>query len=106
MSSDFTKFILRPSKADKISICFKARRGKVECFTIQYRSKINESWRTVIRYDTSHGYAHKHTYSYKKKRKIRTITLSGNYGSIFTHSYNEIIDKMKRGRIKENFMFQ
>ncbi len=34
-------------------------------FVVQYEIKINEEWYPVVRYDTSHGFAHKDILSYR-----------------------------------------
>jgi hypothetical protein len=39
--------------------------GKVIEFVVQYEIKISEEWYPVVRYDTSHGFAHKDTLSYR-----------------------------------------
>ncbi len=39
--------------------------NKIIEFVVQYEIKINEEWYPVVRYDTSHGFAHKDKLSYK-----------------------------------------
>ena len=34
-------------------------RGKVQSFVVQYEILLGERWVPIVRYDTSHGYAHK-----------------------------------------------
>ena len=33
--------------------------GAITNFVIQYEAKIDDEWRTIVRYDTAHGYPHK-----------------------------------------------
>lgn len=41
--------------------------NKIIEFVVQYEIKINDEWYPVVRYDTSHGFAHKDKLSYKDK---------------------------------------
>lgn len=50
-------------------------RGRVVRFTIQYETKIGDTWHEVIRYDGGHGFAHKDIYN-RHGRKLRQIPLS------------------------------
>jgi hypothetical protein len=49
-------------------------------------------WEKITRYDTKHGYAHKHLLHYNKKRNNRELMLgqSEKYNDIFTESLKEI----------------
>ena len=37
-----------------------SRTGKITDFLVQYEVLIDGKWAPVVRYDTAHGYAHKH----------------------------------------------
>ena len=39
--------------------------SKIIEFVVQYEIKINNEWYPIVRYDTSHGFAHKDRLSYK-----------------------------------------
>ena len=64
---------------DKIRICFTKNRGKVEYFIVQYSALIKGKWRSIMRFDTCHGYAHKHTFHLPKKLIQKNIKLSGEF---------------------------
>ena len=36
-----------------------SEKGEVKGFIVQFETKINDKWMPVVRYDTSHGFAHK-----------------------------------------------
>lgn len=74
---------------DKIRIAFQKRRGKIEYFIVQYYVLINSRWRSIMRYDTCHGYAHKHTFHMNKKEYIIKLTSEGD-------SLNEVFTEVIR----------
>jgi hypothetical protein len=61
---------------------------------------INNRWRSVMRIDTCHGYAHKHTFHRKNREYV--IRLEGDLNEVFTESKESIIKNFRK--IKENFL--
>lgn len=89
---------------DKIRVYFKKYRGKIAKFIIQYLGLINSRWRSIMRVDTCHGYAHIHTYHLAKKESV--VKLSSNpegNNKLFTIYKGYIIKNFKK--IKDNFIF-
>jgi hypothetical protein len=39
-----------------------AEKGRVLDFVVQYETRYSERWLPVVRYDTAHGYPHKHLF--------------------------------------------
>ena len=48
--------------ADRLEVAFTKQRGKVTAFSIQYQAIIRGQWVSVVRYDTNHGYLHRHRF--------------------------------------------
>mgnify|MGYP000497098539 CR=1 FL=1 len=91
------------TEEDKIRIVFRKRRGKIEYFIVQYSALINSRWRSIMRFDTCHGYAHKHTFRLKGKEYIINLTNRGDdLNSIFTEYSNYIRKDFQK--VKENFL--
>lgn len=55
---------------------------KIVYFSVQYETKIRDKWYPVVRYDTSHGFAHRDLIN-KKGRVIKT--------PIFIYDYNDAL---------------
>lgn len=47
---------------DRLEVAFTKERGKVTAFSIQYQAVIRGNWQSVVRYDTNHGYLHRHRF--------------------------------------------
>jgi hypothetical protein len=101
MPSHPTQFILSPTKEDKIFVRFKAERGKVVEFTIQYYAKTPKGWRTIRRYDTAHNHAHMDIYSFQKRGKMQQVHLEGEYGDIYTSALRKV--KQEYQKLKEDY---
>ncbi len=105
MPAKLTKYEIHPSEKDRICVSFKVDRGRVISFTVQYQTQVEREWRSILRFDTAHGHAHKDIYGYSKKRKLRSVTIPGSdYGLILTESLKQITNKWSK--MKENFMHQ
>jgi len=91
------------TKEDKLRISFVKRKGKITHFIIQYSALINSRWRSIMRIDTCHGYAHKHTFHLKNKEYIMDLTESGDdLNEVFTE-YTRYVKK-NFIKIKDNFL--
>ncbi len=91
------------TEEDKIRVSFRKRRGKIEHFSIQYFALINSRWRSIMRFDTCHGYAHKHTFHLHKKEYIINLTSDGdNLNEVFTESKEHIKNNFEK--IKSNYL--
>lgn len=91
------------TKEDKIRIAFRKKRGKIEYFIVQYSALINGRWRSIMRFDTCHGYAHKHTFHLKGKEYIMNLTgREDNLNEVFTKSSKYVKNNFEK--IKSNFL--
>jgi len=52
------EFYLTSDSEDRIRVNFLKEKGEILEFMIQYEAKISEKWYSIIRYDTSHNFAH------------------------------------------------
>jgi hypothetical protein len=52
-------FYLSPEATDRLRIIARKDKGEIREFVAQYEALISEEWRSVVRYDTAHGFAHK-----------------------------------------------
>ena len=62
--------------------------GDVVKFTIQLEVESKERWRTVIRYDTAHGYAHIDRLNLQGKRRKERLHL--NFSDALTRAERDI----------------
>lgn len=103
MNKKEVKYILSPSKEDRIFVSFQILKGKIINFVIQYHSLTEKGWRTIVRYDTCHNIAHKHIFHYSSKKEGRHLLgKKKDYNEIYTRAYKEITEKYEK--IKENYL--
>jgi hypothetical protein len=50
---------------DRLRVSAFRKKAEVVKFVVQYEALINDSWRPIVRYDTSHGFAHKDIIHYR-----------------------------------------
>lgn len=89
---------------DKVRVRFKKDWGRVLSFAVQYYALVKGQWRSIIRVDTVHGFAHKDIYHYLHGKKY-TILLSENlrdYNNLLNESVRDI--KQNFERIKRNYL--
>lgn len=99
-NADYSYFL---SEEDKIRIAFTKKRGKIEFFIVQYSALINSRWRPIMRFDTCHGYAHKHTFHLRNKEYIIDLTKRGDIlNEVFTESSSYV--RQNFNKIKENYL--
>ena len=95
-----TDYILRPTQEDKIRVLFLENRGKIRHFVVQYHALIDSRWKTIMRIDTCHGYAHKHTLHARDKEYV--VRLPGDLNTVFTEARGFILENYLK--IKENYL--
>jgi len=52
-------FTLSEEKEDRIRVTAQKGKGQILKFVVQYEALIQGKWHPIVRYDTSHGFAHK-----------------------------------------------
>lgn len=57
-----TTFKLTFTWEDEVDITIKKENGRIISFSVNYRTKMDDRWCDVIRYDTAHGMIHVHKF--------------------------------------------
>lgn len=86
---------------DKVKIIFAQNHGKIIKFVVQYYALVGRRWRTVMRIDNCHGFAHQHVYHLRGKGY--KLSLNKDTNIAFTEAQGYI--KKNFVKIKENFLF-
>lgn len=60
-------FALSDDLEDRIRVTALKKKDKILKFVVQYEALIVGEWRAIVRYDTSHGFAHKDIIHYNGK---------------------------------------
>lgn len=58
---------------DRLRVSALKRRGEIVKFVVQYEALIESEWRPIIRYDTSHGFAHKDIIHYNGEQEKQPL---------------------------------
>ncbi|MGB9629123.1 MAG: DUF7718 family protein [Thermodesulfobacteriota bacterium] len=59
MSKKRVEYVIRIGRFDRYRHLHIKERGKIVFFRVQYETYIRNYWYPVVRYDTSHGFAHR-----------------------------------------------
>ena len=89
------------SPEDKVRIFFRQNRGEIDHFIIQYYAKLDGKWRTIMRIDTCHGFAHLHVFHANGKERV--VRLPGDLNSVFTERRDMVMNNFIK--IKENYLY-
>ena len=84
-------------------MCHTRSKGKVTEFMVQYEIFVKDKWHPVVRYDTSHGYAHKDL-MHADGRKEKTHLLFTDLNICLTYAENDLRANWKfyrKGFLKE-----
>lgn len=52
-------FYLSPDREDRLRVVAQKERGRILGFLVQYEARIRDRWGAIVRYDTTHGFAHR-----------------------------------------------
>ncbi len=83
-------------------------RKVVEVVDVSYEHKVNDQWFTVVRYDSEHGYLHRHSRIHDFQKEIVTtigVKKKGDAGKWLTWAIKDIISRYenyKKGFLKKN----
>ena len=58
-------YTLSDDLEDRIRVKALKKKDKIVKFVVQYEAVIKNQWRAIVRYDTSHGFAHKDIIHFK-----------------------------------------
>lgn len=102
-----TSFKMAFTWEDEVDVTIKKDDGKIISFAVNYRTKINDRWHDVIRYDTAHGRMHAHKFWISSKiiplkgyavtdMKTAVIESVKDIKSNWEKYKNRLIEKVKR----------
>jgi hypothetical protein len=87
---------------DRLEVAFIKERGKVTGFSIQHQAFIRGEWVSVVRYDTHHGYLHRHRFWLDEHDQIDEREPRGmpaaDYTIPFKTAYDELCAKWRTFR--------
>ncbi len=74
---------------DRLRVSALKQKGKILKFVVQYEAFIENKWRAIIRYDTSHGFAHKDIIHYDGKQAKQPLYFP-DWNIAFTFAIQEL----------------
>lgn len=83
------EYAIRIGKSDRYRHKHIMKRGKIVYFRIQYETMIGGSWYPVVRYDTSHGFAHRDLIN-RKGEATKTPLFISDYNDALTFGENDL----------------
>jgi len=89
MSLKETEYVIRIGSSDRYRHLHIKERSKIIFFRIQYETKINDKWYPVVRYDTTHGFAHRDLMSLEGSLE-KTPLFNQNYNDALTFAESDL----------------
>lgn len=89
MSNKRIEYVIRIGHLDRYRHFHITERGKIVFFRLQYETKVKNTWYPVVRYDTSHGFAHRDLMSMKGEVK-KTPLFKQDYNDALTFAENDL----------------
>ncbi|MBE0427561.1 MAG: hypothetical protein IBX72_13075 [Nitrospirae bacterium] len=83
------EYIIRIGPDDRYRHSHIKEKGKIIYFSIQYETKIDDKWHTVVRYDTAHGFAHRDLMNIHG-RVDKTPLFNQDYNDALTFAENDL----------------
>ena len=83
------EYIIRLGPSDRYRHLHIKEKGKIVFFRIQYETKISDTWYTVVRYDTAHGFAHRDQLDAKGKVE-KTPLFNQDYNDALTFAESDL----------------
>ena len=78
-------FLLSEELEDRLRVSALKRKGVIIKFVVQYEAYIENNWRHIIRYDTSHGFAHKDVIHYNGEQEKQPLYFP-DFNTAFTYA--------------------
>ena len=95
------EYIIRLGSADRYRHKHIRRKGKIVYFSVQYETMIEEKWYPVVRYDMSHGFAHRDLMNIRGE-SVKTPIFMQDYDDALTFAESDL--KINWELYKERFL--
>ena len=103
MKKRYSYSLVPGSEADILHVKFEKGKGRIKNFSIQYVALIEGKSHEIMRFDTFHGYAHRHTFHLRSDEFRMDLTGQGEgLSNVFTQSLEYIKNDFEK--IKENYL--
>ena len=89
MPKNKVEYVIRIGPSDRYRHLHVRERGKIVFFRIQYETRIGNRWYPVVRYDTSHGFAHRDMMSLKGS-VTKTPLFKQDYNDALTFAESDL----------------
>lgn len=86
-----------PVPGDRVTVRFRAAKGKIADFAVQYFSEIDGIAYEIVRYDGSHGHPHRDTLDHRG-RVVRKTWLDTDHNTAMTDAIDDLTDHWERYR--------
>jgi hypothetical protein len=83
------EYVLRVGPSDRYRHLHIKERGRIVFFRVQYETKIRDRWFPVVRYDTTHGYAHRDLLNIRGDVE-KTPLFNQDYNDVLTFAENDL----------------
>ena len=74
---------------DRLRVSALRQKNEIVKFVVQYEVLINERWRPIVRYDTSHGFAHKDIIHFKDEEDKQPLYFQ-DFNMAFTFAIQDL----------------
>jgi len=82
-------YALSEEHEDRLRVTALKQKGEIIKFVVQYEAYIQNKWRHIIRYDTSHGFAHKDIIHYNGNQEKQPLYFP-DFNTAFTYAIQEL----------------
>jgi hypothetical protein len=89
MSKNEVEYTIRIGPSDRYRHFHIKEKGKIIFFRIQYETKIDDLWYPIVRYDTTHGFAHRDLLNIKGHVK-KTPLFKQDYNDALTFAESDL----------------
>ncbi len=99
--AEWKKFVIPLTLEDLLDVKFEVEQNKVQGFSLNYRTKIGESFFEVYRVDSAHGFLHEQRY-WLTPEPIPIPTMGKDLNDVFNFYLDQI--RQNFGRYKKYYL--